>query len=246
MQKIEKQLRQSYAGEKIVTELVHTKQSWVPKEEFVPNTVTNNQISNQAVVIGNGPSRKQNDLLPLIKNHRAGLLGANRLQSYGCNALYREFEPDFLVCVGKEMAKELANSGYCENHVVYANADVVLDFPRKFYLIPQNPAYNAGTLAVYLACFDGHKKVFLYGFDGQDSGDANDNVYAGTNAYAKKQAQSSDRVWIKTMAYIMKLYSDVEFVRVMPSANASVPEEWKDILNFRQVDRMGFALEADL
>ena len=245
MQKIEKQFRHSYTGESIVTNLTLEKQTWVPKEEFVPNKVANNQISNQAVIIGNGLTRKANDLLNVIKNHRAGLLGAQRMQSYGCNALYRDFEPDFLVCTGREMAKELANSGYCDKHIVYANASIILDFPGKFYLMPQNPSYNSGTLATYLACFDGHKKVFLYGFDNQHS-NIGDNVYAGTSSYGKADAASSDAFWVQAMAHIMQTYSDVEFVRVMPSATADVPVEWKDILNFRQIDIRGFALEADL
>ena len=71
-------------------------------------------------------------------------------------------------------------------------------------------------------------------------------MYAGTNSYGKADAASSDAFWVQAMAHIMRTYSDVEFVRVMPSATADVPVEWKDILNFRQVDARGFALEADL
>ena len=245
MQKITKQYRSNYAGEAVITELVRDKQNWKPKEEYIKNQVVNNQISNQAVIIGNGSSRLGNDLLPNFKNHRGGLLGSRRLQTYGCNALYRDFTPDFLVCTGKEMVKELANSGYCDNHIVYAGAASIMEHPGKFYLVPQNPSWNAGAIATYLACFDGHKKIYLYGFDGQDTAGHN-NVYVGSNAYPKHSDPVSDQVWVAAMAHIMSVYDDVEFVKVSTSGNTSVPTEWKDKLNFRQIDYKQFALEADL
>lgn len=246
MQKITKQYRSSYAGEAVITELVRDKQNWKLKEEFIKNQVANNQLSNQAVIIGNGTSRLSNDLLPNFKNHRGGLLGSRRLQTYGCNALYRDFTPDFLVCTGKEMAKELANSGYCDNHIVYSSAATIMENPGKFYLTPQNPSWNAGAIAAYLACFDGHKKVYLYGFDGQEPAEPINNVYTGSNAYPKATQVVSDAVWGAMLGHIMSVYDDVEFVKVSFSGNTNVPAEWKDKLNFRQIDYRQFALEVDL
>jgi hypothetical protein len=53
------------------------------------------------------------------------LLGIDldRLRQYatiwGCNALYRDFTPDFLVCVDIEMSHEIYRSGYAFKNVVY-------------------------------------------------------------------------------------------------------------------------------
>lgn len=246
MQKITKQHRTNYTGEAVVTEMVHASQSWKAKEEYIKNQVANNQISNQAVIIGNGMSRLGNNLLPNFKNHRGGLLGSRRLQTYGCNGLYRDFAPDFLICTGKEMAKELSSSGYCNDHIVYAGAASIMEHPGKFYLIPQNPAWNAGAIATYLACFDGHKKVYLYGFDGQAADESINNVYAGTNAYPTAGSPVSDAIWVTAMTHIMDLYDDVEFVKISSSGNTAVPLEWKNKLNFRQIDYRQFALEVDL
>lgn len=246
MQKITKQYRNTYAGESVVTEMTRVNQNWQMKEEYIKNQVANNQISNQAVIIGNGTSRLVNDMLANLKNHHGGLLGSRRLQTYGCNALYRDFTPDFLICTGREMVKELANSGYCDDHIVYAGAASIMEHPGKFYLVPQNPTWNAGAIATYLACFDGHKKIYLYGFDGQDTVGHNNNVYVGTNAYPKKDSPSSDLVWNAAMAHLMELYDDVEFIKVSISGNTEIPESWKDKLNFRQIDFRQFALEVDL
>lgn len=227
MRTIKKLYRSNYQGESIVVNLVHTDNQWNTELEWVPTAIYNNKITTQAVVIGNGDSRSQFDLA-LIKNHRGGLLARNKLQSYGCNNLYKEYKADFLVAVGDENLAEIAESGYTDKHIVYANAPALLDYPKKFYLVPQDPTWNAGTIATYLACFDGHKKVFLLGFDSDVEKEGTEMFYA------------------KTMAHVMTTYNDVEFIRVMPSANWVVPEEWQELQNFRQVDFHGFSLEADI
>ena len=87
MLKLVKQYRKSYKGEDIVTERKKEYQHWTQTVENVPNAVENNQISNRAVVIGNSLGRADFDL-NLLKT-ASGLLGADTLQTYGCNALYR-------------------------------------------------------------------------------------------------------------------------------------------------------------
>ena len=55
-----------------------------------------------AVVLGNGPSRKSVKLEDLKKERVV----------YGCNALYRDFEPDYLVANDWRMMLEIIESGY--------------------------------------------------------------------------------------------------------------------------------------
>ena len=45
---------------------------------------------------------------------------------------------------------------------------------------------------------------------------------------------------------VFDLYSNVDFVRVMPMDSYRMPEPWKYILNLRQIDFRQFALEVDL
>jgi hypothetical protein len=245
MQKLKQIYRSNYAGENIVTQLNLVGGEWNPETEFVPNGVVNTFTTTQAVAIGNGESRLSFDL-NYIASHQGGLLGTNRLQSYGCNALYRDFTPDFLVATGKDIVDEIANSGYTENNIVYSTADVVLEYPEKFYLIPQNLQFDAGAVAAYMACFDGHKKVFLMGYDHYDTHSAINNVYKDTNGYPLSTQQDNGEFYAVSLRDVISTYSDVEFVRVMPTNTHWVHHRLTPLVNFRQIDYRDFVVEADI
>lgn len=245
MQTVQKIYRSNYSGENVVTNMTYSGGSWNFERETVSNSVVNNQVSNKAIVIGNGESRKGIDL-SLIGKHKGGLLAAGALQSYGCNALYRDFSPNFLVAGGEEILKEIAESGYTNDHIVYANANAILDYPSKYYLIPQDPSWNTGAIAAYLACFDGHKTVYLMGFDGVDTISNGYNVYAGTNGYAEPTYGYSEEFWTQAMMQVFNTYGDVDFVRIAPTADFRMPEAWKYVVNLRQITFNEFTYEVDL
>lgn len=250
MQQLKKLYRSNYAGENIVSNLILCDGEWNPTTEFVPNRVINTHTTTQAVAIGNGESRQNFDLR-LIGGNRAGILGTDRLQSYGCNALYRDFTPDFLIATGDKIIEEIANSGYTANNIVYTSAGPILNYPGKFYLTPQNLSYDAGSLATYMACFDGHKKVFLIGFDQYDNHHQADdgvynNIYKNTNGYLNDAESQNAQFFTLALRNVMIAYSDVEFVRVMPLATHWVPDEVLPLPNFRQIDYNEFRTEADL
>ena len=78
---------------------------------------------------------------------------------------------------------------------------------------------------MYLACFDGHKKIFFMGFDGR---------------------QGDDAFYDKTLKLVFDLYNQVDFVRVMPTVDYYMPESWKYVPNLRQITFRDFIIEADL
>lgn len=245
MLKLEKRLRKDYTGEKIAVSRVYENLKWQDETEWVPNAVVNDQTSNQAIVLGNGTSRLDFDL-NIIKNHRGGLLGRLRLQSYGCNALYQDFTPDFLVANGLEMIKELSKTSYVNDNIVYTHPESVLEYPNKFYMIPYDPFTDAGTTAAYIAAFDGHKKIFLMGFDGQDTPNFNNNVYADRINYSSKHVNVHEYKWANDMKQVMTVYNDVDFIKVTKKGRDRIPELWKYIPNFRQINYNDFVLEANL
>jgi hypothetical protein len=63
----------------------------------------------KVVCLGNGESRLNLDL-DKIKE---------QVMVWGCNALYRDWIPDYLVCCDIEMSHEIYRSGYCFDNVVY-------------------------------------------------------------------------------------------------------------------------------
>ena len=250
MQRIQQLYRKDYIGESVVKQLTYVNNAWEQILEFAPNNVVNNQISNKAVVLGNGPSRTelypQGDLFGLLKNHKGGLLASGAVQTYGCNAIVRDFIPDFVVC-NDELASEMVNGGYCEQTIVYGNANLVLDYPGKFYLTPQDPSWDMGAIAAYLACFDGHQTVYLLGFDTHSGeGYYHMNVYAGTPGYPQIPEPTTEAFFTKTMLEVMGTYPKVDFVRVTPTSTFYMPEEWKYQLNLRQITFNEFVKEVDL
>jgi hypothetical protein len=142
---------------------------------------------------------------------------------------------------------EMVNGGYCDKTIVYGNANMVLDFPGKFYLTPQDPSWDMGAIAAYLACFDGHQQVYLMGFDTY-SGESNYhmNVYVGTENYPAVDEATSEEFFTKTLQQVMNTYPDVDFVRVVPTKNFYMPEAWKYQVNLRQITFREFVLEVDL
>jgi hypothetical protein len=245
MQNLKKIYRSNYTGEGIVKTLTYQNQEWTPEVEIVPNSVFNTFTTTQAAAIGNGESRLAIDLKFVI-NHISGLGGANSLQSYGCNALYRDFTPDFLITNGDEITDEIANSRYCQDNIVYAHADHLLKYPGKFYLIPQNLQYDSGATAAYLAAFDGHKKVFLLGYDNYDMIGPYNNVYKDTRGYLTSQHRQESTFFTKSLYEVMSTYNETEFVRVMPEATWWKPDEHDSLPNFRQINYRDFVIEADL
>lgn len=245
MQTLKQIYRTNYAGENIVTQLNLSGGDWNPNTEYVPNSITNIHTTTQAVAIGNGTSRLGFNL-SLISSHKGGLLGVNKLQSYGCNALYRDFTPDFLIANGEKIVTEISNSGYADNNIVYAHADALLSHPGKFYLIPQNVYIDAGALAAYIACFDGHKKVFLLGYDEYDQPGPTNNVYVNTNGYPTSDEVQNSEFLVKSLINVVQTYNDVEFIRVMPAADWWLHESLQVLPNFRQISFRDFVLEADI
>jgi hypothetical protein len=249
MQTLKQIYRATYGGEHVISELVHTDNNWEVKTEYVENSVFSTHTTGQALAIANGESRLDFDLTH-IANHKGGLLGENRLQTYGCNALYRDFTPDFLVAVGtdkpNDIITEIANSGYADNNIVYTNTYGILNYPGKFYLVPQNVQYDSGSLAAYLACFDGHEKIFLLGYDNYSHEHRISNVYKGTNAYSPADHMDNGAFFELSLRTVMETYPDVEFVRVMPTTESWCPSSWKSLLNFRQISFREFVLEADI
>jgi hypothetical protein len=245
MLQLSKKYRRGYTGEDIIVERKHEGQRWWDVTEHVANAVTNNQISNRAVIFGNGESRLSFNVNHLL-NKKSGLLGADTLQSYACNAFYREYTPDFLVVTSRIVADELSKTSYPTDNIVYTRVDISLEFPRKFYLIPHDPYADAGSTAAYIACFDGHKKIYLLGCEGQHEPNYNNNVYAGTPGYAGKNSDMLGNNWGESYRQLFQVYDDVDFVLVTPNGRYKTHDSWKACTNFRQISHRDMVLEADL
>ena len=251
MQPIQKLYRKDYRGDEVITNRVYQNSKWNPTTEFIPTESLFTPESNSAVVLGNGPTRLEFDcsrFLDYRKPNHPWSAKENKINflTYGCNAFFRDYRPDFLIATGDTLLTEVANSGYCDSRVVYANNEPLTRFPGKFNLIPQNPQFNSGAIAAYLAAFDGHKKVYMLGFDGNDTPNYNYNVYNGTTGYPSTNSDIPEDFWVLSLKQVMSAYNETEFVRVAPTASFRTPEAWKYCLNYRQIDFRQFASEVGL
>jgi hypothetical protein len=255
MSTISKLYRKDIAHEEVNTVGLFLNDQWQYQKEEITISQFNN-LANHAVVIGNGKTCNEFDLtkiLPSRATTRWGEIGPwvdkrqrRNFFTYGCNALYRNYKPDFLIATGDGIVKEIAESRADKSNVVYTYSKNLEKYPGKFNILPQNPDFNAGAIAAYMAAFDGHKKVFLLGFDGVDSLIDNGNMFADTPNYPAKDYPTNTEFWIRSLNTVMSVYSDTEFIRVCPSKDYIQPEMWKFNLNYRQIDFRRFVLEADI
>jgi hypothetical protein len=241
MQKIKKLHRATYTGENVISEMTYSDGGWNKTIIQTGDALGSLVLRGSAAVLGNGSSRNELNphLLNVLKNH-------SDLTVYGCNAIMRDAIPDF-VCANDEMLAEFIENGYCDQTVIYGTAKMCEQYPDKFYYVPQNPNWNMGAIAAYLACFDGHKTVYLIGHDlhTQEIG-FQMNVYSGTRGYPNTHSLTTEHYFEHAMKQVMDIYDDVDFVRVAPTKDFYMPESWKYQLNLRQISFKEFVIEADL
>lgn len=160
-----------------------------------------------AFIIGNGGSREGFDLESL----------RSKGTIYGCNALYREFEPDWLVSIDEGIINEIRTSTFPQNKFHVPPQDEQYE-PAE--VNPGRPRSNAGMNAMELAIRHGYKKLFMIGFDFliEDKAASVSNIFDGTNNYGPSTranyADNGGRT--RYLSWFMNKYSDVEFFFAYP------------------------------
>ena len=153
-----------YKGEEIIANIIIRQGKKHEERVWMPRTVFNDVSSKDAYIIGNGESRIDFDLYKLPQD------------TYGCNALFRDYEPDYLVAVDRKIYQEIKDSEYGEKNTVYTNHLNMTRIGGSVNLIPNNPYMGAGTTAMHIAIHDGHTNLICIGFDCAKEG-PNINVY---------------------------------------------------------------------
>lgn len=162
-----------------------------------------------AFIIGNGESRKDFDLEKLRPH---GVI-------YGCNALYRDFEPDYLVAIDDKMIKEINESEFPKEKFIVPTREEQYE-PIEMHGSRVRPRSNAGMNAIMEAIKRGSTEIYLIGFDFLIHNDkmALSNMYDGTNAYGPETRTSlpDSRNRMNFLGFVMKKYSSIKFVFCYP------------------------------
>ena len=165
-----------------------------------------------AFVLGNGVSRQGIDL-NVLKT-----LGT----TYGCNAIYREFEPDVLISTDTPISEHIQHSGYSQTHVHYTRKPFSNSGARR--VAQKYFGYSSGPLAVAQAALDGAIAIYLVGFDmGPTQNGKFNNIYADTEFYKKSSAVPTfTGNWVNQLKTITKDFPRTSFFRITGDTTAEI------------------------
>ena len=182
-----------------------------------------------AYIIGNGESRKGIDLNTLNG------------ETYGSNAIHRDFAPDHLVCCDKRMVLEALAADY--TGPIYTRSDWANDFgkPNVFTLPPftwpevqkweHHWHCGSGLHSVWLALNHGHKRLVILGFDLWGINGKHNNIYKDTENYQSSEYRAVDPShWIPQFERMFTTYCNVRFNYYVPRG-WRVPKEWDKVKN---------------
>ena len=188
------------------------------------------QQNNTAFVLGNGKSRLTLNL--------EGLRGRGTI--IGCNALYREFEPDFLVAVDVKMVNEIISAGYQKTHQVWTNPNKGIISKSGVNFFAPHKGWSSGPTALWFACTQGHKNVYIFGFDYQGLDGKFNNVYADTFNY-KKSSDSATFFgnWLNQTEKTIKEYRTINFFRVAETGSF-IPDKLRNLPNLQHISFRDF------
>jgi len=195
-----------YEGENVNTNLIIRDGKKIQETAFFEDRVKAIPRGN-AYVIGNGPSRKGFDLNRLKETG----------QTYGCNALYRDFIPDYIFSVDTNMSMQMIEDEVGLKTIHYAPA---LQANRKesngmIHLIPNNPNWISGNAAFWTAGVHGHKNIYLIGFDFREYGKGElNNIYQDTDYYGERNEDKIFDGWLKQFRDMLKMRPYVNYTVV--------------------------------
>ena len=215
--------RTDYPGEFVIT---NTRWAGGKKEEtreWIANPIENHHISGRAVCIGHVAEKQYFDYTRL-QNHRGGLLGSKKLQTYGIGDVAQEMRLDFVVETRKNQLAELISSGYTENNIVYTDARNCIATPGQFYLVPHKPKLLDLVMLMYLAAFDGHNEIFMLGYH--------------------RETDAGHPGWIDQVCDVMRAYSGTQFT--FAGVPTNMPDVWLDLPNAQTLDYRDFIGYCDI
>lgn len=173
------------------------------------------QQNDPAFVLGNGVSRLNVNPTELIP----------RGTVYGCNAQYREFAPHHLVAVDVKMVNEIIAAGYHNTHSVWTNPNKGITSKTNINFFSPHKGWSSGPTALHFAASQGHKHIYIFGFDYQGIEGKFNNVYADTFNYKKSsEAATFFGNWASQTERVIKEFKSTFFYRVIDS-NCYVPDK---------------------
>lgn len=220
---ITQRYRKDYTGEFVITRALWAGGKKRVRREWIGNPIENNHLSGRAACIGSSRDAEYFNFT-LLQNHKGGLLGTKKLQTYGTGEIAQLMRLDFVVEKNSEELQKLINAHYYNTTTIYTAPKHCIEHPGVFYPVPYNPNIITQVALAYLAAFDGHQEVFLLGFH--------------------NDADLGHKDWAGQMNQVMLAYPSTKFIHV--SHSPQTPEIWKNNSNFSQLSHREFIFYCDI
>jgi hypothetical protein len=221
---MEERYRTDYEGEFVITGLKIVNGKKQQEREFVDNPIQVKSISGRATCVSTGISSTKIILPRLMEYH--GILNTLPLNVYSVRDLYKKFHANFHVTFNTDDLQELIETNLTEEIIVYTSTTQCLKFPGEFFIIPYSYKSTEEAVAAYLAAFDGHKEIFLLGYD----------QYTITGERRTKI--------IESMVPILKAYPSTKFYHVI--SEGETPREWLPFRNLKTMPLMEYVSYCDI
>ena len=220
---IREQYRADYEGEFVITESKWSGGKKTQNREWVPNPIDNQHISGRAACIASDVDKSRFDYTRL-QRHKGGLLGSKKLQTYGTGSITKEMRLDFAVEINKPILQDILDRAYSTDNIVYTTTRNCLVNPGEFYLIPYNTLMAMEALILWLAAFDGHKEIYMIGYN---------NLTKGTTSE-----------WMSHVNTVISVFPSVKFTLV--GEKTIMPVEWRKNANVECMTHRGFVTHCDV
>jgi hypothetical protein len=217
--------RKDYDGEFVVTGVHVSNGKRKQTREWVDNPLNLKTTSGRAICVSNGASAFKFNLNLLSGKH--GLLDTLGSNNYSTDEMYKHFSPNFHVTFNSEILQDLIDNELTEEIMVYTSNTQCINTPGEFFIIPYGKTGNSAAVAAYLAAFDGHKEVYLLGYD----------------AYTADGESYRDTM-IRAVGDVIKTYSGVKFFHVIDEGKT--PEEWYPYRNVETITVAQFRSNCDI
>ena len=170
------------------------------------------------------------------------------MTTYGCNVLYRDYMPDYLISMDWAIVEEILTNDVHHKTNFYTQDTSQFNFmsvekkERINWLKNMARRLDSGNSALEVALEHEYETIYMIGFD-YNTDDKLPNVYHGTKNYARNStvpaASSMAREWQSRLRKLVKEFPDTQIIRVNGS-NTSIsieatnyseitPEQFKEI-----------------
>ena len=130
--------------------------------------------------------------------------------------MYREFEPHYLIAVDVKMVNEIVASGWNKTHAVWTNPNKGISTKHHLNLFNPHKGWSSGPTALWFASEQGHRDIYIFGFDFQGLQGRFNNVYADTYNYKKTSDTATFHGnWLSQTERTIKDFRHTQYYRVI-------------------------------